>query len=66
MIRSTPTGSSLDALIKTLQELQSHGFGESRVVVFDPDTEEWERVTSLTYGEGEIRIYNEDEEPTHG
>lgn len=28
------------------------------------DTEEWERVTSLTYGEGEIRLYNE--EPTNG
>lgn len=47
--RYTTTESTIDDIIQTLQNISKQGFGDHYLLSFNPDTNEWERVTGFTY-----------------
>lgn len=38
-------------LISRLKAIESYGYGDSEVLIWDPDSEDWEPITCLTYGD---------------
>lgn len=49
-------------LIERLQGISDQGYGDSEAQAWDPDSEEWESVTGMTYagGTGQVRIYTDE------
>jgi hypothetical protein len=43
-------GPTVDEVIEALSEISRQGMGESRVLVFDPNTEDWEFLAEIGYG----------------
>ena len=59
-ITATGEGPTVNELLEKLKDLSKQGMGESTVLVFDPNTMDWEILTGLMYGEGEpVKLYSE-------
>lgn len=52
---------TVNGLIERLEHIRKFGHGEDEVQAWDPDSEQWETVTVLTYGGGEpVKIYTDE------
>lgn len=48
-------------LIERLTLISDQGCGDSDVMIFDPDSEQWETITCMTYKHGfPVYVYSDD------
>ena len=56
-----PERGTVNQLHKTLSSLISEGVGEQQIKAFDPNSNDWERITSATYQKGEpVQLWTDD------
>jgi hypothetical protein len=52
---------TVNDLIERLVSIKKYGHGDDEIQAWDPDSEQYEGVTCLTYGGGEpVKIYTDD------
>ena len=62
VITAAGDGPTVDELIEKLEDLSKQGMGHCVVLIFDPNTQDWEPLTGLTYGEQQpVKLYSEPE-----
>jgi hypothetical protein len=61
-ITAAGDGPTVDELMEKLADLSRQGMGKNTVLIFDPNTQDWEPLTGLVYGEERpVKLYSEPE-----